>query len=69
MKNNISRATRDTYNTIIDVTPLSHPVNVQSYFRDGQKDISALQSPYKAEDNFIDYEEYDNTLRDLLSPL
>jgi len=47
IKQNNSRMTRDTTNTIIDVTPLSHPVNMHSYFKDGYRDISALQSPYR----------------------
>jgi hypothetical protein len=35
----------------VDVTPLSHPinVNVSGYFKEGQKDISALYSPFRIE--------------------
>jgi hypothetical protein len=51
----------------IDVTPLSHPLNIVSYFKEGQREISVLHTPNKAEE--VEWENDDNTLRDLLSPL
>lgn len=52
-----------------DVTPLSHPVNIKNYFRQGyaEREISTLYSPFKEEED--NYDDRDNTLKDLLSPL